>query len=137
MFTIQAKITSVLDVKTGVSKNTGNQWTSRDYLAEYKEGDRDVTFQFTVFGDRIAPLIVGKTYALTLMIECREWQGKYYNSVKATAAYIQADGSASQTTEAPHEPERKKEPIPQKPAAVIDKNGHMHVKADEADGIPF
>lgn len=131
MFTIQAKITSVLDVRTGVSKKTGNQWKSRDYLAEYKEGDRDVTFQFTVFGDRIAPLIVGKTYALTLMIECREWQGKYYNSVNAMAAYIQADGSASQTPQAPHVP------IPQKPAAVIDKDGHMHVKDNEADNIPF
>ena len=137
MFTIQAKITSVLDVKTGVSKKTGNQWTSRDYLAEYKEGDRDVTFQFAVFGDRIAPLIVGKTYALTLMIECREWQGKYYNSVNATAAYIQADGAAAQVPQAPQEPERKKQPMPQKPAAVIDKDGHVHVKDDDANGIPF
>jgi hypothetical protein len=137
MFTIQAKITSVLDVRTGVSKNTGNQWTSRDYLAEYKEGDRDVAFQFTVFGDRIAPLIVGKTYALTLMIECREWQGKYYNSVKATAAYIQADAPVVEQADAPQEQQRKHERIPQKPAAVIDKDGHMHVKDNEADGIPF
>ena len=127
----------MLDVKTGVSKSTGNPWTSREYLATYKEGDKDVQFQFIVFGDYIAPLIAGKTYALTMMIECREWQGKYYNTVRATNAYIQADGGGqSQTAQTEETPTQ---PIPQKPAAVLGKDGKVRTKPQSNDdnGIPF
>lgn len=136
MFNIEATIVQVLNVREGISKTSGNPWVSREYLGEYMEGDRPVRFVFSVFGDQIAPLVVGNSYVLNLKIEGREWNGKWFNNVQAEEVYT---SSRQAPAELVREPQK---PIEPKPDATLDKDGRVHTKPKKqadtsADDIPF
>ena len=137
MFNIEAKIVQVLSERSGVSKQTGNPWVSHEYLGEYVDGDKTVRFVFTVFGDQMGTLVVGRSYVLGLKIEGREWQGKWFNNVLALQVYTSSMGGQAE----------EKKPMEPKPEATMDGEGKIHVKPQpqqegkkkdaSADEIPF
>ena len=82
---LTGKIIAVLPAQGGVSQRTGNPWKSQDYVIETQE-----TYPkkccFNVFGDeKIQEMNIqlGETLTVSLDINANEYQGKWYNQVRA------------------------------------------------------
>ena len=82
---IVGKIIQVLPLQEGVSKNTGNPWKVQSYVLETMEQyPRKVCFE--IFGeDRISNNVaqVDDIVTVSFDIESREFNGKWYTSVRA------------------------------------------------------
>ena len=81
-------ISHVLEKRSGTSTRTGNAWASQDYVIEYQNGQYANHIVFTVFGeDKIAQfanlLFVGSQVKVSFDIDAREYQGRWYTSVRA------------------------------------------------------
>ena len=63
---LQGKVIVVCEPRSGVSKSTGNAWMTQDYVIETHE-QFPKRMMFNVFFD----------------INAREYQGKYYNDIRA------------------------------------------------------
>ncbi len=83
---IKGKVIVALPEQTGVSK-TGNSWKKREYVLETQETyPRKVHFDF--FGERADqyPLSVGDEITLSFDIESREYNGRWYTSIRGWKA---------------------------------------------------
>ena len=130
---IEAKVIKMTDEKKGVSEKNGNPWVVREYLAEYQDGEFIRQFVFTTLGDNVT-ITIGQEHTLYLMVEAREWKGKYYNSIRCTKAYCaQPQESAAYAKDAP-----KAAPTPApKPKEVKQEEPKKEVKQTNADDLPF
>ncbi|MDE6303979.1 MAG: DUF3127 domain-containing protein [Paramuribaculum sp.] len=91
---ISGKIIVALPEVSGTSK-AGNAWKKREYVLETQETyPKKVHFDF--FGDRADqyPLNVGDDITLSFDIESREYQGRWYTSIRGWKAEKQ--GAAQQ-----------------------------------------
>lgn len=82
--TITGKIIEVLPKRTGVSK-TGNEWVSQSYVIEDENGEK---LAFDVFGQNKIDeynLANGTKASVTVKIESKNWQGKWFTSANCTA----------------------------------------------------
>lgn len=76
------KVILALPEMSGVSKN-GNNWHKREYVLETLESfPRKIHFDF--FGDKADqfPLAVGQTIRLSFDIESREYNGRWFTSIR-------------------------------------------------------
>ena len=95
---IQGKIIVALPEMTGTSK-AGNPWKKKEYVLETHDSyPKKVHFDF--FGDKADqyPLSVGDEITLSFDIESREYQGKWFTSIrgwKAEKAGAAAPGAAA------------------------------------------
>ena len=83
---IEGKIIVKLDPMGGTSK-AGNAWTKQEYVLETEDAyPKKVHFDF--FGDRAAqyPLEVGDKVRLSFDIESREYNGRWYTSIRGWKA---------------------------------------------------
>lgn len=83
---ITGKIIQKLELQSGTSKQ-GNPWTKQEYVLETIENfPKKVHFDF--FGDRANqyPLEVGETVKLSFDIESREWNGRWFTSIRGWKA---------------------------------------------------
>lgn len=79
---VTGKIILALPPQSGVSKN-GNNWHKREYVLETNESfPKKIHFDF--FGDRADqfPLNVGDEIRLSFDIESREYQGRWFTSIR-------------------------------------------------------
>lgn len=79
---IVGKIIQALPEMTGTSK-AGNPWKKREYVLETQENyPKKVHFDF--FGEKADqyPLSVGQVIKLSFDIESREYQGRWYTSIR-------------------------------------------------------
>lgn len=104
---VEGKIIQFIGETSGVAKSSGNPWKKREYVLETKESfPRKIAFDF--FGDRADqfPLNVGDEIRLSFDIESREYQGRWYTSIRgwkseplaaapAAAASMPADGAGT------------------------------------------
>lgn len=78
------KIIAVLPERGGVSRN-GNEWKSQEYVIEnHDQYPRKMCFD--VFGaDKIAQfnIQVGQELTVSFDIDAREWNGRWFNSLRA------------------------------------------------------
>lgn len=78
------KIIAVLPERGGVSR-TGNEWKSQEYVIEnHDQYPRKMCFD--VFGaDKIAQfnIQVGQELTISFDIDAREWNGRWFNSLRA------------------------------------------------------
>ncbi len=82
---LTGKIISVLPAKSGVSQRTGNQWMVQEYVIE-TGGTYPKKCIFSVFGEdkiKVFDIKVGDTLTISIDIDAREYNGKYYNSIQA------------------------------------------------------
>ena len=82
---IVGKITQVLPLQEGVSK-TGNPWKSQSYVLETQEQYPRRKVCFEIFGeDRIKnnPCNVDDVVTVSFDIESREYNGRWYTSIRA------------------------------------------------------
>ena len=80
---IEGKVIAVLGEKTGTSKASGKPWIVREYVLETKENfPKKVAFDF--FGDKAEQykLSVGDEIRLSFDIESREYNGRWYTSIR-------------------------------------------------------
>lgn len=84
---ITGKIIVALPEVSGVSKGSGNPWKKREYVLETQETyPKKVHFDF--FGERADqyPLNVGDQVTLSFDIESREYNGRWYTSIRGWKA---------------------------------------------------
>ena len=98
---IVGKAISALPVKSGVSKRTGEQWQSREYVIETQE-QYPKKICFEVFGtDKLKEFNIRNNDLIKVHfdITAREYNGKWYNSIRAwKVEHVNQDGSAVGTT---------------------------------------
>lgn len=90
---IEGKIIQDLGIQEGISK-ANNPWKKQEWLLETM-GNYPRKIKFTVFGERRIDelkLQVGENYRISVDIESREYQGRYYTDVNAFSA-MRLDGS--------------------------------------------
>lgn len=90
---IKGKIIVALPEQTGVSK-AGNSWKKREYVLETQE-TYPKKIHFDLFGERADqyPLSVGETVTLSFDIESREYNGRWFTSIRGWK--VDKDGAAS------------------------------------------
>ena len=83
---VTGKIIQKLEPQSGTSK-AGNAWTKQEYVLETIENFPKKIF-FDFFGERANqyPLEVGDTVTLSFDIESREWNGKWFTSIRGWKA---------------------------------------------------
>lgn len=81
---ISGKIIAVLPERGGVSK-TGNEWKTQEYVIEtHEQYPRKMCFN--IFGaDKIAQfnIQIGEELTVSFDINAREYQGRWYNDIRA------------------------------------------------------
>ncbi|MDE5571151.1 MAG: DUF3127 domain-containing protein [Prevotella sp.] len=121
---LTGKIIAVLPASSGVSSRTGNPWMSQDYVIEVP-GQYPRKCVFRVFGeDRIKQFNIqmGEDLTVSFDIDAREYNGRWYNDVRAynvtrgAAPMAAMPGAAPQA--APFPPQQAAAPFPpaQEPA---------------------
>lgn len=101
---VLGKIIMKLPLQSGTSK-AGNQWTKQEYVLETVESyPRKIHFDF--FGDRVNqyPLEVGDFIALSFDIESREYQGRWYTSIRGWKAEKRDPNSVATAPAAQNDP---------------------------------
>ncbi len=134
---IVGKIIQVLPIQEGIGKN-GNPWKVQGYVLETQEQyPRKV--QFEVFGeDRIKnnPCNVDDVVTVSFDIESREFNGRWYTSIRAWR--IQ-QGVVEAAPAAPAQPQPAAAPAPAAepaPAANVE-TFDAAAGADEGTDLPF
>ncbi len=132
---ITGKIIVALPEMQGTSK-AGNPWHKREYVLETQESfPRKVHFDF--FGDRADqyPLAVGDMITLSFDIESREYQGRWFTSIRGWKAekYVAQPGAPAAGAPAPAAA------APQAvPASVPPTVAPADIQGGQADGdLPF
>lgn len=107
------KIIAILQLKSGVSKATGNEWKAQEYVIEsHDQYPKKMCFE--VFGaDKIDQFAIqmGEELNVSFDIDARQWQDRWFNSVRAwkverVAAGIPVSGGSSTPFPPPtHTPE--------------------------------
>ena len=123
---ITGKIIVALPEMSGTSK-AGNPWKKKEYVLETQETyPKKVHFDF--FGERADqyPLAVGDTIRLSFDIESREYNGRWFTSIRGWKA-DKVDANATATEGIPTPPPAVGE-MPPPPVAI---------GGDENDDLPF
>lgn len=82
---LTGKIIAVMEARGGVSARTGNSWKTQEYVLEVP-GQYPKRCLFNVFGeDRINQFNIQNGDELTIQfdIDAREYNGRWYNDVRA------------------------------------------------------
>ena len=100
---LAGKVIAVLEPRSGVSK-TGNEWKVQEYVIEtHDQYPRKMCFD--VFGaDKIAQfnIQVGEELNVYLDVDAREWNGRWFNSIRAWK--VERVSAAAPATGAPVPP---------------------------------
>ncbi len=142
---IVGKIVQVLPAQEGVSKNTGNPWKIQAYILETQEQyPRRVCFE--IFGeDKIKnnPCNVDDLVTVSFDIESREFNGRWYTSIRAwrvqqgdTTAATQPAPVAAGTQAAPQTAPAAPQDAPQPMAGNLQTFDSV-AGADEGTDLPF
>lgn len=121
---LAGKVIAVLEPRGGVSKN-GNEWKVQEYVIEtHDQYPRRMCFD--VFGaDKIQQfnIQIGEELNVSFDIDAREWQGRWFNSIRAWK--VERVGVAPQVPP-------MDVPFPPMNAAPVD-----FAATDEKDDLPF
>lgn len=94
---IQGTIIAILPARSGISKNSGKEWMTQQYVIEVP-GQYPKKMAFEVFGeDRIRQFNIQNQgqYNVSFDIDASEYQGRWYNTVRAYAVTPVAQPAAT------------------------------------------
>ena len=113
--TISGRIDSVLPLQQGTSK-AGNPWKKQGYVLD-TGGQYPSKVCFSLFGDKIDqfPIQVGQDVTVSIGIESREFNGRWYTEVNAWNVTYASQQPQLQAQPAPQPPVAKQAPSPQTP----------------------
>jgi hypothetical protein len=152
---LEARVSVVLPVMSGVSKSTGNQWMSQDCVFEYfwfPNQSNPSRIVMKVFGEdkiKMFNLQPNDEVRVRYHIEAHEYNGRWFNETRLDAVtFIGASASKNQ------QPAQQPAPLSQQPGNVlggpqtppynphtpfppqVDTNGNT-VNNNENDDLPF
>ncbi len=129
------KCIKVFDLESGTSK-TGNPWSKQSWLIEVP-GQFPRTVKVDAMGRAVenVKMEVGKEYTVSVDLESREWNGRYYTDVRVYRAVEAAPQGAANAgaSQAPADPFGG-QPFPPAPAAPT---STPFPPADPTDDLPF
>ena len=138
---IVGKIIQVLPLQSGTSSRTGNSWQVQSYVLETQEQyPRKVCFE--IFGeDKIKnnPCNIDDLVTVSFDIESREFNGRWYTSIRAWRVQqgdMTSAQPASQATPQPAAPAAAPAAAPQ-PAPVANTQVFDASADDESGDLPF
>lgn len=112
---IRGKIIRTTEIRRGTS-SSGNSWAAKDYLIEEVGKEYPKSCAFTVFGeDRINNLAIreGMVGTVSLDIHAREYNGKFYNDIRAWRFMPEAPDAQSQPQPQPQpQPQSQSQDLP-------------------------
>ena len=122
--TISGRIDSVLPLQQGTSK-AGNPWKNQGYVLD-TGGQYPKKVCFSLFGDKIDqfPIQVGQDVTVSIGIESREWNSRWYTEVRAW-----------NVTYASQQPQLQAQPAQPTPAPQPTPASPQQLQA--ADDLPF
>lgn len=133
---IIGKAIAALPVKSGVSQRSGEQWQSREYVIETQE-QYPKKMCFEVFGtDKLKEFNIRNNDLIKVYfdISAREYNGKWYNSVRAwKVEHVNQDGSAAGATANQVAASSPQAQAPQATAAQV----AATTKQESDDDLPF
>lgn len=128
---LTGKAIAALPVKSGVSQRTGEQWQSREYVIETQE-QYPKRICFEVFGtDKLKEFNIRNNDLIKVHfdITAREYNGKWYNSVRAwKVEHVNQDGSEAGATA-----NQVSAPAPQTPSTPV----AAPTTQESDDDLPF
>ncbi len=129
---LAGKIIAVLEARGGVSKTTGNSWKTQEYVIEtHEQFPRRMCFN--VFGeDKINQMNiqVGDELNVFFDINAREYQGRWFNDIRAWKVERVVPGAPQPTMQ---QPMPQTAPAPQAaPSQPVDFSSN-----NSADDLPF
>lgn len=130
------RVIAVLEMRKGTSA-AGSPWASQDYVIEYSEPSAQYPrrLNFNIFGeDKISQwssiLTVGNTVKVAFDIDAREWQGRWFSSIRAYR--VEQAGAAVPQPMAPGAaPQPMQAAAPAQPAAPV------QPASDSTSDLPF
>ena len=138
---IVGKIIQVLPLQSGTSSRTGNSWQVQSYVLETQEQyPRKVCFE--IFGeDKIKnnPCNIDDLVTVSFDIESREFNGRWYTSIRAWRVQqgdMTSAQSAAQAAPQPAAPAAAPAAAPQ-PAPVANTQVFDASADDESGDLPF
>ena len=124
---LEGRIVEILPEQTGQGR-TGNTWRKQSFVVEYGEGNYPKKVCVDVWGDNIATLNklnVNDDVKVSIDIESREYNGKWYTNVKAWRIESKAPAQ-QQTASAP--------PMDEPPLPGLD---DIPTSSEPTDDLPF
>lgn len=121
---ITGKIILAVPEQSGISK-AGNAWKKREYVLETQEQFPKKVF-FDFFGEKADqyPLSVGDVVKLSFDIESREYNGRWFTSIRGWKA-DKVDANAIGLEQAPT------------PPPTVSDDSTATIVGDENDDLPF
>jgi hypothetical protein len=124
----EGKIIAVLPARGGVAKSTGNEWKVQEYVIESAGGESAYPRKmcFEVFGaDKIDQfnIKVGEEMTVSFDIDARQWQDRWFNSIRAWKIERKAPAAAA--------PIEQGAPLPPPPADFLSGDSNSN------DDLPF
>ena len=137
---LTGKIIAVLAAQSGVSARTGNSWMSQEYVIEVP-GQYPRKCVFRLFGeDRIKQFAIQQGEDLTIQfdIDAHEYNGRWFNSIRAFRVDRNVQSSAPAPAPAAGEPNVPPfaAPAAQAPAAPMPETTPFGGEPGESD-LPF
>lgn len=130
------KIVQVLPLQSGTSK-AGNPWQKQEYILETLGTQYPRKVCFNLFGDNVNkfPLQVGQEVTVSIDVESREFNGRWYTDVRAwnVVQGIQLPGVAAPAPGAYNAPQPAAPAAPVAPSAPAAPAGSVGA----ADDLPF
>lgn len=130
------KIVQVLPLQSGTSK-AGNPWQKQEYILETLGTQYPRKVCFNLFGDNVNkfPLQVGQEVTVSIDVESREFNGRWYTDVRAwnVVQGIQLPGVAAPAPGAYNAPQPAAPAAPVAPSAPAAPAGSV----EAADDLPF
>ena len=130
------KIVQVLPLQSGTSK-AGNPWQNQEYIRETLGTQYPRKVCFNLFGDNVNkfPLQVGQEVTVSIDVESREFNGRWYTDVRAwnVVQGIQLPGVAAPAPAAYSAPQPAAPAAPVAPSAPAAPAGSVGA----ADDLPF
>lgn len=121
---ITGKIIAALEPRGGVSQRTGNNWKMQEFVIETLE-QYPRKCMFNVFGEdrlREMNIQVGEVLTVSFDIDAREYNGRWYNDIRAWRVVRNESTTSPQVSV---EPSTTELPTPSEPVT------------DAADDLPF
>ena len=127
---ITGKIIAVLPARSGTSARTGSEWKVQEYVLETQE-QYPRKMCFDIFGaDKIDQFAIqlGEQLTVSFDIDAREYQGRWYNSIRAWKVERVAQNAGMQ----PQPADYSFPPVSSAPVPPADFSA-----TDEKDDLPF
>lgn len=130
-------VIAVLPVQTGEGRN--GTWKKQEYVIEYDQmAQFPKKMMFNLWGDKIDQFNIqqGQNVKVSFDIDCREWNGRWFNDIRAWR--VEPAESAQPQYAAPAPYDMPPPPPPASTAAPAPNSSFLNAPAgDEADDLPF